>query len=109
MLDIFRAGGDPYALFGAQMFNTPGLTKDSHPDLRQSAKSALLGCGYGLGWASFSAQLVVGFLGAPPVMYDKDFAKRLGVNKRFIERFVEWDDNIQKMEEYPTPAQSRSC
>jgi hypothetical protein len=101
MLDIFRAGGDPYASFGAQMFNTPGLTKNSHPDLRQSAKSALLGCGYGLGWASFSAQLLVGFLGAPPVLYDKDFAKRLGVNKRFIDRFIDWDDNIQKMEEIP--------
>lgn len=44
MLDIFRAGGDPYAAFGSQMFNIPGMTKESHPDLRQSAKSALLGC-----------------------------------------------------------------
>jgi hypothetical protein len=44
MLLIFRQGGDPYAAFGAQMFNVPGLTKESHPDLRQSAKSALLGC-----------------------------------------------------------------
>ena len=58
MLLIFQQGGDPYAAFGAQMFNTPGMTKESHPDLRQSAKSALLGCGYGLGWASFSAQLL---------------------------------------------------
>ena len=67
LLDIFRSGGDPYATFGAQMFNIPGLSKESHPDLRQSAKSALLGCWYGLGWASFAAQLLVGFLGAPPV------------------------------------------
>lgn len=44
MLAIFRAGGDPYAAFGAQMFNLPGMTKDSHPVQRQSAKSALLGC-----------------------------------------------------------------
>jgi hypothetical protein len=42
MLDIFRAGGDPYAAFGAQMFNIPELTKDSHPDLRQSAKARYL-------------------------------------------------------------------
>ena len=49
LLDIFRSGADAYASFGAQMFGIPGLTKDSHPDLRQSAKSALLGCGYGLG------------------------------------------------------------
>ena len=101
MLDIFRSGADPYAAFGAQMFNIPGLTKDSHPDLRQSAKSALLGCGYGLGWASFAAQLLVGFLGAPPVRYDKAFAKKLGVDSAYADRFLEWDDNVKKMLEIP--------
>ena len=101
MLLIFKQGGDPYAAFGAQMFNIPGMTKESHPDLRQSAKSALLGCGYGLGWASFAAQLLTGFLGAPPVMYTKDFAKKLGVNRGYVEKFVSWDDNIKKLEEIP--------
>lgn len=99
MLDVFRAKGDPYAQFGAQMFNIPGMTKDTHPDLRQSAKSALLGAGYGLGWASFAAQLLVGFLGAPPVRYDRDFAKKLGVDRGYIERFLEWSDNINRMDE----------
>lgn len=101
MLLIFKQGGDPYAAFGAQMFNIPGLTKDSHPDLRQSAKSALLGCGYGLGWASFAAQLLVGFLGAPPVRYDKDFAKKLGVDKAYVKRFMEGRDNLERMLEIP--------
>ena len=101
MLVIFRNGGDPYAAFGAQMFNIPGLTKDSHPDLRQSAKSALLGCGYGLGWASFAAQLLVGFLGAPPQRYDKAFAKKLGVTTEYVEKFLSWDDNVQKMMDIP--------
>ena len=101
MLHIFRAGGDPYAAFGAQMFNIPGLSKESHPDLRQSAKSALLGCGYGLGWASFAAQLLVGFLGAPPVRYDKVFAKKLGVDKEYVEQFLSWEDNVKKMLEIP--------
>jgi DNA polymerase len=101
MLDIFRAGGDPYAQFGAQMFNIPDLSKERHPDLRQSAKSALLGAGYGLGWASFAAQLLVGFLGAPPQRYDKAFAKTLGVTGDYIERFLEWDDNVVKMNEIP--------
>ena len=101
MLDIFRAGGDPYAAFGAQMFNIPGLTKDSHPDLRQSAKSALLGCGYGLGWASFASQLLTGFLGAPRVRYSKDFAKALGVDQAYAQRFIDWDDNVAKMLEIP--------
>ena len=101
LLDIFRAGGDPYAVFGSQMFNIPGLSKESHPDLRQSAKSALLGCGYGLGWASFAAQLLVGFLGAPPVRYDKAFAKKLGVDAAYIDRFVGWDENVTKLREIP--------
>ncbi|MFO0448760.1 MAG: DNA polymerase [Pseudomonadota bacterium] len=101
MLDIFRSGSDAYAAFGAQMFNIPGLSKESHPDLRQSAKSALLGCGYGLGWASFAAQLLVGFLGAPPVRYDKAFAKKLGVDAAYIDRFVDWDENVKKLREIP--------
>jgi DNA polymerase III epsilon subunit-like protein len=101
MLDIFRSGSDAYAAFGAQMFNIPGLSKESHPDLRQSAKSALLGCGYGLGWASFAAQLLVGFLGAPPVRYDKAFAKKLGVDAAYIDRFVDWEENVKKLREIP--------
>jgi len=101
MLDIFRSGADPYAAFGAQMFNIPGMTKDSHPDLRQSAKSALLGCGYGLGWASFAQQLLTGFLGAPPVRYSKDFAKLLGVNSEYAQAFAKWDGNEEKLMEIP--------
>ena len=101
MLDIFRSGADAYASFGAQMFNIPGLTKESHPDLRQSAKSALLGCGYGLGWASFATQLLVGFLGAPPVRYTKDFAKKLGVDKEYVEKFLENKENLEKMADIP--------
>jgi len=99
LLDIFRSGKDAYAMFGAQMFNIPGMTKTSHPELRQSAKSALLGAGYGLGWASFAAQLLVGFLGAPPVLYRKEFAKTLGVGTAYIERFLDWDDNVVAMHE----------
>ena len=101
MLGIFRSGADPYAAFGAQMFNIPGMTKDSHPDLRQSAKSALLGAGYGLGWASFAQQLLTGFLGAPPVRYNKDFARKLGVDAAYVDKFLDWDDNVIKMLEIP--------
>lgn len=101
MLLIFQQGGDPYAQFGAQMFNIPGLTKDSHPDLRQSAKSALLGAGYGLGWAAFAAQLLVGFLGAPPVRYDKTFAKKLGVSSEAVQQFMDNEDYMRRMSEIP--------
>jgi DNA polymerase len=101
LLEIFSSGRDAYASFGAQMFGIPNLTKESHPDLRQSAKSALLGCGYGMGWASFSAQLLTGFLGAPPTMYDKDFAKQLGVTQQDLADFVGWNRNIELMENIP--------
>ena len=56
LLEIFASGQDAYAAFGAQMFGIAGLNKKDHADLRQSAKSALLGCGYGMGWASCAAQ-----------------------------------------------------
>jgi DNA polymerase len=101
LLDIFRSGGDPYAQFGAQMFNLPGMTKDSNPVERQSAKSALLGAGYQLGWASFAAQLLTGFLGAPPKRYSKEEAKQLGVTGAEVQKFLSWDENIKKMAEIP--------
>ena len=101
LLHIFNAGGDPYAMFGSQMFSIPDMTKESNPVERQSAKSALLGCGYQMGWASFSAQLLVGFLGAPPKRYTKQEAKQLGVTGDYIERFLEWEDNAVKMNEIP--------
>jgi hypothetical protein len=104
LLDIFRSGKDAYATFGSTMFGIPGLSQEEHPDLRQSAKSALLGAGYRLGWASFSAQLLVGFLGAPPVRYDRAFMKQLGIGSREVVKFMEGDygrENLERMMEIP--------
>ena len=101
LLEIFKSGKDAYAQFGAIMFGIPDLTKDTHPIERQSAKSALLGAGYQLGWASFAAQLLVGFLGAPPVRYTKEDAKTLGVKGEDVKRFLEWDENLKKLEAIP--------
>jgi DNA polymerase len=101
LLNIFRSGGDPYAQFGAQMFGIPGMTKDSHPVERQSAKSALLGAGYGLGWASFAQQLLVGFLGAQPLRYTKADAKKLGVTADAIQAFLTNDEHVARMLEIP--------
>jgi DNA polymerase len=90
LLDIFRSGEDVYATFGSGMFGVQGMTKESHPDLRQSAKSAVLGAGYGLGWRSFAQQLIPGFLGAPPVLYGKTFAKQLGITGSDVQFFIDW-------------------
>lgn len=96
LLQIFASGQDAYATFGAQMFGIPGMTKESHPTLRQSAKAALLGAGYGLGWNSFAAQLLTGFLGAPPIRYDAAFAKLLGVTKKDMLDFMSYAPNVEK-------------
>ena len=58
-------------------------------------------CGYGLGWASFAGQLMTGFLGAPPVRYDMAFAKKLGVTSQYVEKFLDWEDNVTKLEAIP--------
>ena len=101
MLEIFKAGGDPYATFGSTMFSIPDMTKESHPLLRQSAKSAMLGAGYQLGWSSFASQLLVGFLGAPPVRYTKADAKQLGVDAGMVQKFLAYGDNVKRMAEIP--------
>lgn len=101
LLSIFCAGGDPYATFGEQMFNKPGMTKESDPLLRQSAKSALLGCSYGLGFSNFAMQLLVGFLGAPPLRYTLADAKSLGVTKEMAQAFIDNDNNMQRIAEIP--------
>lgn len=101
LLNIFRTGKDAYSQFGAVMFSIPGMTKESHPVERQSAKSALLGAGYQLGWASFAAQLLTGFLGADPKRYTKEEALQLGVTAEKVRRFLDWDENLKKMAEIP--------
>jgi len=101
LLNIFRTGKDAYAQFGAQMFNIPGMTQETHPVERQSAKSALLGCGYQLGWASFAAQLLTGFLGAAPKRYTKEEAKQLGVTGADVDKFLSWEVNVKAMQEIP--------
>lgn len=61
-------------------------------------------CGYYLGWASFAQQLLTGFLGAPPVRYDRAFADKLGLARADAEAFVEGkygEERYQRMLEIP--------
>ena len=102
-LELFKTE-DVYAEFGKSMFGIPDLTKDKYPALRQSSKSATLGCGFQLGWASFAAQLLVGFMGAKPVRYDKVFMKQLGIGGQEVRKFLEgkWgEENLARMMEIP--------
>lgn len=101
LLDIFRSGEDAYSLFGRGMFSIPNLSKETHPVLRQSSKSAMLGAGYQLGWAAFAAQLLVGFLGAPPKRYTKAEAKQLGVTGEYVAKFLSKQDFVDRMMDIP--------
>jgi DNA polymerase len=83
------------------MFGILNLSKESHPELRQSAKSALLGAGYGMGWSSFAAQLLTGFLGAPPMRYDKAFAKQVGVTAVTAHDFLKDKEAMARLEKIP--------
>ena len=61
-------------------------------------------CGYRLGWASFASQLLVGFLGAPPVRYDRAFMKQLGIGKAEAIAFCEGKagaDRLARMADIP--------
>lgn len=100
LLEMFKSD-DVYSMFGRQTFCMPTLNKKDNPDLRQAAKSQMLGAGYGLGWASFAAQQLVGFLGAPPVRYGKEFAKQLGITAADVDKFLSWNVNLEKMAEIP--------
>jgi len=99
MLEML-ASEDPYALFAAEMFDIPGLTKDTHPDHRQAGKNMVLGAGYGMSWAKLAASLLIGFLGAKPVLYDKAFAKRLGITGADVHAFLT-PENMIKMGDIP--------
>ena len=58
-------------------------------------------CGYQLGWASFAAQLLTGFLGAPPKRYTREEAKQLGVTAEDVDIFVASEHLVETMEKIP--------
>lgn len=51
-LDVLRRGEDLYCWFASKMYGKD-INADDHPDERQIAKSAVLGCGFGMGATRF--------------------------------------------------------
>lgn len=54
-------------------------------------------CGYQLGWRSFAAQLLVGFLGAPPKRYDLADAKAMGITAAKVQKFLGNDWHMKQV------------
>lgn len=83
VLDAFRRndanGGDFYSDVGSSFFGKK-LSKKDTPIERQIAKVMVLGLGFGMGWAKFGAELLKGLLGADPVRFTIDDARKFGVD-----------------------------
>lgn len=70
--DFYSDAGSPY--FGKK------LSKEHTPDERQVAKGMLLGLGFQMGAARFSAELLKGLLGLPPIQFTMLDAAKYGVD-----------------------------
>ena len=81
LLDLFRAGGDPYNRQASKIFGYEVNRKDPNFWLEGIVgKSSTLGNGYGMGWSKFQESLRVGFMGAPPLLFDAVAASKLGAD-----------------------------
>ncbi len=81
LLQVFRDGGDPYNRQASKIF---GYTVDRKLDQfwleGLVGKSSTLGNGYGMGWSKFQESLRVGFMGAPPLLFNQEAAQKLGAD-----------------------------
>lgn len=81
LLDLFRAGGDPYNRQGSLIFGYEIDRKKEEFYLEGLAgKAAVLGCGYSLGALKFQESLRVGFMGMPPTLFTEVDARKLGAD-----------------------------
>ncbi len=78
LLETFRRNdktkGDFYSDEGSRLFKKQ-LSKKDTPVERQSAKSMILGLGFGMGWQKFAGEQLKGMLGAPPVQFTQKEAE----------------------------------
>lgn len=81
LLHLFRTGGDPYNRQASKIFGYEVNRKLPQFFLEGLVgKSSTLGNGYGMGWSKFQESLRVGFMGAPPVLFDQAAAEKLGAD-----------------------------
>jgi len=78
MVDMFRAGGDPYCFMATKIYGKE-ITKADKKE-RSIGKLTILGCGYQMGWAKFQESIRVGFMGMPGVLFDQSYVDQLGVD-----------------------------
>jgi len=78
LLDLFRAGGDPYNRQASKIFGYEVNRKLDQFWLEGLVgKASTLGNGYGMGWSKFQESLRVGFMGMPSLLFDEAAALKL--------------------------------
>ena len=85
LLDLFRAGGDPYNRQASLIFGYEVDRKKKEHFLEGMAgKASVLGLGYGGGWGMFQEGLRKGFMGMPSLVFTPTVAEKLGVDIDFF-------------------------
>lgn len=80
LLDIFKANGDPYNSFGAQIYGRPIDRKGADAKQGHVAKTAVLGLGYGMGANKFQTTLATDVWN--PIWLEDDEAERIVMTYR---------------------------
>lgn len=84
LVDDFFNGVDIYSNFSGDVLYHERVTK-ADKERRNVGKTCILGLGYGMGWRTFQANMLVGVMGNPPLPCSDEFAKQAvyGYRSRF--------------------------
>ena len=82
MLDMFRAGGDPYDFMAGKVYgrkvDRKHVPEDKNPG--QVGTIVVLGAGYQMGAWKLQENIRVGFMGMPGFLFGQDYVDQLGVD-----------------------------
>lgn len=101
LLEAFAQDRDLYNEIASEIYRRPidrkGRKEDKVPG--HVAKCMALGLGYQMGFGNFSATLLAGMLGGPPVQFAAQDAENLGVD---VGRFAGNEDKMARVRDMPS-------
>ena len=82
MLEMFRAGGDPYNFMATKIYGYEIDRKHNkkHKNHGQVGKIIVLGAGYQMGAWKLQENVRVGFMGMPGILFGKEYVDQLDVD-----------------------------
>jgi len=95
VLDIYRAGGDPYAYQASAVYGFE-VTKETHPDERFMGKTCRLALGFGMGWWKFYVGLRTGARGKA-IDITTDFAQSaVQIYRHTNDKIMDFHDEVER-------------